>query len=83
MPSSYFSFKKAYREGLDNHEKLLLFTLGADDDEPAETDRQVRRRQDVDSPHVQCVSLNKNSDAECQVTDDSVFAGGTQVLQSA
>ena len=44
-----FSFRSlACHEELNVHEKLLLFTLAVDEYEFAETDREVRRREDVE-----------------------------------
>ena len=55
----FFLFRsEAYREELNVHEELLLFTLAVDEGEFAETDREVRRREDVEPPYVRSY-LNK------------------------
>ena len=44
-------------EGLNDHEKLLLFNLAVDEDEFAETNRVVRRKGgggDVEPPDAEC-----------------------------
>ena len=55
----FFLFRlEAYREELNIHEKLLLFTLAVDEDESAEIDREMRQREDVEPPNVR-FDLNK------------------------
>ena len=69
-----FSFCfEAYHEELNVHEKLLLFTLAVDEDKFAEINRKMRQRDEVEHPYVRFDPAEQDKDAECRVTDDSVF----------
>ena len=59
MPFFFLFQLEAYHEELNVHEEqLLLFTLAVDEDEFAEIDREMRRREDVKPPYVR-FDLNK------------------------
>ena len=54
-----------------------LFFFLVDEDESAETDRKVQRREDVEPPCVR-FAMNKNSDPECRVTPCLRGPGGNK-----